>query len=131
MPAPGAETFSNAAKVAAQTALRDLIDGGSGAGKLKIRDASDVLLWTAPLSDPCGTISGAGVLTITMPSYTANASATGTAAYGELTDSADTVVWSAPTQAGTSAVSGKVVINTPALTSGSPMTVVSITFTPA
>lgn len=129
MSAPSTETFAAAAKVAAQTSLRDLIDGGSGAGKLKIRDASDVLLWTGTLADPCGTVdSGTGQLTITLPTSTVNASATGTAAYGEITDSADTVLWQAPTQAGSAPVSGKVVINTLSLVIGSPATVVSITF---
>lgn len=129
MPAPSSETFSAAAKVAAQTSLKDLIDAGSSGGKLKIRDASDVLLWTGTLADPCGSVNGTtGQLTITLPTSTVNASATGTAAYGEITDSADTVIWSAPTQAGSAPVSGKVVINTLSLVSGSPATVVSITF---
>lgn len=129
MAVPSTETFSAAAKVAAQTSLKDLIDAGSAGGKLKIRDSSDVLLWTGTLADPCGSVNGTtGQLTITLPTSTVNASATGTAAYGEITDSNDTVIWAAPTQAGSSPVSGKVIINTLSLVSGSPATVVSITF---
>lgn len=128
MPAPSAETYSAAAKVAAHTALRDLIDAGSSAGKLRIFDSSDTLLWQTNLSDPCGTVNGStGQLTITVPSGTVNAVATGTAAWGALTNDADTAIWSAPAQAGTSAVSGKLVINTLSIVSGSPVSIVSIT----
>ena len=132
MPAPASATFSAAAKVAAQTSLLGLIDAGSGAGKLKIRDASDVLLWSTALTDPAGTVNGTtGILTITFPAGTVNAVASGTAAYGEVTDDADTVIWAAPTQAGSSAVAGKVVLNTLTVVSGSPLTAVSMVFDPS
>lgn len=128
MPAPVSETYSASAKVAAHTALRDLIDGGVTAGKLRIFDASDVLLWETALSDPCGTVNGTtGQLTITVPAGTVNAAASGTAAWGALTDSTNAAIWSAPAQAGTAAVSGNLVINTLAIVSGAPVAVVSIT----
>jgi hypothetical protein len=125
MPAPSVATYSGAAKVAANTAFRDTLDSGSNA-LLRIRDASDVLLVSFTLSDPCGSVNGTtGVLTITAPSAT-NAAASGTAAYAELCTSGGTVHLSLPAQAGTSAVDGKVVINTLALVSGAPVSVVSI-----
>lgn len=128
MPAPTAATYSAAAKVAANTAFRDTLDSGSNA-LLRIRDASDVLLYQGTLSDPSGTVNGTtGVLTITPPSAT-NASASGTAAYAELCTSSGTVHLSLPAQAGTTAVDGKVVINTLALVSGAPVSVVSISIT--
>lgn len=132
MPAPSSATFSAAAKVAAQTSLLGLIDAGSGAGKLRIRNSSDTLLWEAPFNNPAGTVNGTtGVLTITFPAGTVNAVATGTAAYGEVTDDANTVIWSAPTEAGSAAVAGKVVLNTLSVVSGSPITPVSMVFDPS
>jgi hypothetical protein len=131
MPAPSAATFSAAAKVAAQNSLLGLIDAGSGAGKLRIRNSSDTLLWEAPFTNPAGSVNGTtGVLTITFPSGSPNAVATGTAAYGEVTDDANTVIWSAPTEAGSTAVAGKVVLNTLSVVSGSPITPVSLVFDP-
>jgi len=128
MPAPSVATYSGAAKVAANTAFRDTLDSGTNA-LLRIRDASDVLLVSFTLSDPCGSVNGTtGVLTITAPSAT-NASASGTAAYAELCTSGGTVHLSLPAQAGTVAVDGKVVINTLALVSGAPVSVVSIVIT--
>ncbi len=113
MPAPSSPTYSAAAKVAAHTSFRDLLDSGSGAGSAKVRDASDVLLVTIPLDDPSGTINGTtGQLTLDFPAA-ANAAASGTAAYAELCDRA--------------AVSGKFVLNTLAIVSGSPVEVVSAT----
>ena len=131
MPAPSSATFSAAAKIAAQESLLALIDAGSGAGKLKIRNSSDTLLWSTDLTDPAGTVNGTtGILTITFPSGTVNAVASGTAAYGEVTDASDTVIWSAPCSAGSTAVAGQVVLNTLTVTSGSPLTAVSLVFDP-
>lgn len=131
MPAPSAETFGLTVKVNAQTALRDAIDSGAAAGRLRLRDSADVLLWDAPLNDPCGTVAGGtGVLTITLPTSTVNASANGTIAYGQLVDSNNNVHWAAPAAAGTTAVAGQVVVNTLSAVSGQPLTVISIVFNP-
>lgn len=128
MPAPSGETFSAEAKVAANTALMNLIDTGS-AGKLKIKNSSDSVLCTFTLSDPCGSVNGStGQLTLGFASTTVNASATGTASYAEITESDDTVHWQGLCEAGTSGVAGKCVINTLSLVSGSPVTIVSVTF---
>ncbi len=127
MPAPGSATYSVKAKEEAHKAFRDLIDAGSAAGRLKIRDASDVLLADIPLGDPCGTVSsGTGVLTFDVTATEdISADATGTAAYGEFTDSDDVIHLSLPTEAGTAAVSGKLVLNTLSIVSGGPVTLVS------
>src|SRR5574337_634413 len=127
MPAPSSATYSAQAKIDAHTAFLALIDAGSGAGKLKIRSSADALLATVTLSDPAGTVNGTtGQLTFSFPS-SANASATGTAAYGELTDSDDNVHLSLPAQQGTAAVSGKLVLNSLSIVSGSPVQVLSAT----
>jgi hypothetical protein len=127
MAVPSVATYSVDAKEEAHKAFRDLIDAGSAAGRLKIRDASDVLLADIPLGDPCGTVSAVtGVLTFDVTAAEdSSADATGTAAYGEFTDSDDNVHLSLPTQAGTAAVSGKLVLNTLSIVSGGPVTLVS------
>jgi len=129
MAVPGSATYSVDAKEEAHKAFRDLIDAGSAAGRLKIRDASDVLLANIPLGDPCGTVSAVtGVLTFDVTAAEdSSADATGTAAYGEFTDSDDNVHLSLPTQAGTAAVSGKLVLNTLSIVSGGPVTLISAT----
>ena len=128
MPAPASETYHVDALVAAQTSFRDLIDAGSGAGKLRIRSASDTLLSTIPLSDPCGTInSGTGKLTITASGPDTSAAATGTAAYGEFCDSDNKVILALPAQSGSVAVAGKLVLNTLAIVAGNTVELVSFT----
>src|SRR5574337_220546 len=127
MPAPPSATYSVAARVAAHTAFLGLIDAGSGPGKIKIRNSADALLVSIPLSDPGGSVNGStGQLTLSIPAAV-NASATGTAAYGEITDSDDTVLLSLPAQQGTAAVSGKIVLNSLSLALGSPVQILGAT----
>ncbi len=127
MPAPSEATYSAAAKIAAHNALVALIDTGSGNGTLKIRTSADALLATVNLADPCGTVNGTtGQITLDFPTAP-NASATGTAAYGEICDVAGAVVLALPAEAGTSAVSGKLVLNTLSLVSGTPVDILSAT----
>ena len=127
MPAPVSATYSAAAKVAAHTAFRDLIDTGSGNGTIKIRSAADVLLVTAPLADPCGTVNGTtGQLTFALGAAP-TAVATGTAAYAEICDVAGAVHLALPAQAGSAPVSGKMVLSTLSIVSGGLVTVVSAT----
>lgn len=126
MPAPASATYSATAKIAANTSLLDEIDGGTGAGKVKIYTSADALLCTHTLSEPCGTVNGTtGQLTITAPS-SVNASASGTAAYATITDGDDVVMLSLPAQSGVAAVAGKIVLNNLSLVSGSPVDIVSI-----
>ena len=126
MPAPTVATYSAAALIAAHTSFRDLIDSGSGAGSIKIRDSADVLLAEIPLTDPCGTVNGTtGQLTITPSGRDESADASGTAAYGEFCNSDGTVYLSLPAQAGTAAVSGYIVINTLTIVAGGPVEVLS------
>ena len=128
MAVPSTATYSAAALVAAQTSFKDLIDAGVSAGSIKIRDASDVLLAQVPLSDPCGTVNGTtGQLTFSIAGPDSSADATGTAAYAEFCDSAGTVHLSLPAQAGTVAVSGKIVLNTLSIIAAGPVSVLSAT----
>lgn len=128
MAVPSSATYSAAALVAAHTAFKNLIDAGSGAGSIKIRDASDVLLAQIMFNDPCGSVNGTtGQLTFSIAGPDNSADASGTAAYGEFCDDAGTVHLSLPTQAGTVAVSGKLVLNTLSIIAGGPVGIVSAT----
>lgn len=127
MPAPSAATYSAAALIAAHNALVTLIDTGAGNGTIKVRTSADALLATVNLDDPCGTVNGTtGQLTLT-PDNVPNASATGTAAYGEICDVAGAVVLALPAEAGSAAVSGKIVFNTLSFVSGTPVEILSAT----
>ena len=128
MPTPTQVTYSPAALVAAHTSFQDLIDAGSAAGAIKIRDADDVLLATVPLTAPCGSVDAiTGRLTITPAGRAESADATGIAAYGEFCDSEGAVHLSLPAQSGSSAEVGKLVINTLTIVAGGPVEVLSAT----
>ena len=128
MTVPTVATYSAAALVAAHTSFRDLIDSGSGAGFLRIRNSADALLAQVPLNDPCGSFNGTtGQLTFSFSGRDESADATGTAAYGEFCDSDGDVHLALPAQAGTAAVSGKLVLNTLSIISGGPVEVLSAT----
>lgn len=128
MAVPSTATYSAAALVAAHTAFRDLIDSGSGAGFIRIRDSADVLLAQIPLSDPCGSVNGTtGQLTLSIAGPDSSADASGTAAYGEICDSDGDVHLALPAQTGTSAVAGKIVLNTLSIVATGPVEVLSAT----
>lgn len=123
-----AVTYSTAAKSARMTAVVNEIDGGAGAGKLKIRDSGNVVLATITLTDPCGTVSS-GVLTFDFdPDISTTASATGTANNAIITDSADTTVISGLT-VGTSGTD--VILDSVSITSGQTVTITTGTITHA
>lgn len=126
MPAPTVATYSVDTLVAAHTAVRDLIDSGSGAGFIRIRSAADALLAQVALADPCGTVSGTtGQLTLTIAA--AGTAAAGTAAYAEICSSDGAVKLALPCQAGTVAVPGKLVLNTLDLQAGGAVDIVGAT----
>jgi len=87
-----AVTYSTAVKTARMTAVRDQIDGGAGAGILKIYTTGlGTLLAQIALADPCGTVAS-GVLTFSgLPKSDTSADGTGTAAEATITDSTGTV----------------------------------------
>lgn len=128
MPTPTTPTYSAAAKVAAQTAFRDLIDSGSGAGFVRVKNAADVLLSQITLADPCGTVNGTtGLLTFTLPLSDAAANANGTAAYAEFCDSDGDVHLALPCAVGTAAASGYFVMQTLTVVAGGPVTILGAT----
>lgn len=128
MPAPASATYSVAALVAAHTAFRDLIDGGAGAGFVRLRDAADVLLAQVPLSDPCGTVNGAtGQLAFAIAGRDESADADGTAAYGEFCDSTGAVHLALPVQESLTPVAGAIAMNTTSVVAGAPVEITSAT----
>jgi len=128
MPVPSIPTYSPAAKIAAHTSFRDLIDSGAGAGFIRLRSSADVLLGQVPLSDPCGTVHGTtGQLTLSIAGPDTAADASGTIAYGEICDSDGDVHLAIPAQAGSAPVSGKIVMNTLTVLAGGPIDVISAT----
>jgi hypothetical protein len=127
MAVPSVATYSAQAKIDAHTAFLALLDAGAGNATIKIRNSADALLCTTTLTDPAGTVNGTtGQLTLTQ-SATATASSTGTAAYADICSVAGTVHLAIPAQAGTVAVSGKIVMNTLSIVSGGPVEIISCT----
>ena len=126
MPAPASYTYSAEALIAAQTSFLNLVDTGT-AGKIRLRDESDTLLAEIPLTQPCGTVDGAGQLTITASGPDTSADATGVCSYGEICESDNTVQLSLPAEAGTSPVSGKIVVSTLSIVAGAEVSLTSCT----
>ncbi len=92
-------TLSTAARNAACNAVVDLIDAGSGAGKLKLKSAGSVLLCTVTLNDAAfdNASGGAAALDVSpaLSGSGAAAAGSGTAAtLFDFTDSDDNVIFS-------------------------------------
>lgn len=126
MPAPASLQFSDALNVSAQTAVRDAIDAGTGAGEFRLYSETDVLLAIITLDDPCGTIDAAGKLTITAATAGTGA-ADGTATWGQFVDSDETWVLRAPVQGNASPVSGVITLSATAIITGATVSLVSAT----
>jgi hypothetical protein len=129
MTVPTEPTYGVSTLVAVQTAVLAKIDAAIGGGYVRIRSNLDQLLVTIPLTDPAGTVSAAGVLTLTAAG-TDTSPILGTAAYAEITDASNVVILSLPAQAGTVAVSGKIVINALDIVPDSVLTLATITIGP-
>lgn len=128
MAVPTVATYSPSALAAAHTSFRDLIDAGSGAGSIDVRDSADVLLAQIPLSDPCGSVNTlTGQLTFSIAGSDEAADADGVAAYGEFCDSDGVVHLSLPAVQGVAAVPGKLVLNTLTIIAGQPLSVATAT----
>lgn len=131
--------ISNAAAIAACNGIVDLLDGGSGAGKLRIYDGSrpadvdtavvaQTLLAELTLSDPAfgNAADGTGKATATANSITddSSANATGTASWFRAVDSDDNAIIDG--NVGTS--DADLVLNSVSIVSGGTVSVTSWTF---
>jgi hypothetical protein len=124
MPAPASLTYALTAIVAAHQGLLTRIETGAGDPSLAILDADDTLLAEVDLT--AGAVaSGTGQITFTHGA--AVGAASGVAAYGEIRDGGGVAQISMPAQAGSVAVSGKLVINTLTIIAGQPVNLVSLT----
>lgn len=122
-------TYSTAAKNARLTAVRDLIDAGTGPGLLEIGTSGmATVLAQFILADPCGTVSG-GVLSFSgFPNSDASANATGTAAAARIRDSNSVDIITGLT-VGTG--SADIVLDSVSITSGQTVTLNSAAITHA
>jgi hypothetical protein len=119
-----AVTYSTATKTARMTAVLNQIDGGTGAGKIKIRDSGNTVLVTIILADPSATVSGDTLTFSGFPKSDTSADATGTAANAIITDSSDVTIISGLT-VGTSA--SDVILDSVSITAGQTVTLNSAT----
>lgn len=135
--------INTAARNAACDAVVDLIDGGSGAGKLRIytgsppatpgTSATGTLLAEFTLSDPAfgSASSGAAALDVT-PAVTDTADATGTAGWFRFLDSTEAAGTGLGVIDGTVTATGgggDLTLNTTSIASGATVTIDSYTFT--
>lgn len=128
MAVPSVATYSVDALVDAHTAFLNLLDADTGPGLCRIRSSADVLLAEITLDNPAGTVNGGtGQLTITFDGRDESANASGTAAYGELTDASGNVHLAIPAQAGSTPVAGKLVLNTLTIVAGLPVEILTCT----
>lgn len=128
--------FSTTVRNARLTAIITAIDGGAGAGTIKLytgtRPAtggaitSQTLLGTLTFSDPCGTVSG-GVLTFSTVTGDSSADADGTAAWARIADSTGTFV--ADVGVGVSGSGMEVIMNTTAIVAGGSIDITSAQIT--
>lgn len=126
MAAPYLTGWNPAAKVAAHTALRDLLDADVNPAYMTAHDAGDGLLGTVTLGDPCGAVNaGTGVLDLDIAVQEDSAPAGGDVAYWTLHDGAGVAYRSMVAEVGTVPVPGKVIMNTLTVLAGGPVHILS------
>ena len=115
--------------------LRDAIDGGAGAGVIKIYDGSRPatggtatnLLGTVTCSDPCAPDASGGVLTFSAFTEDSAADADGTATWARAEDSTGAFV--ADMSGGESGSGADLIMNTTVIVTGGPIRIDSGTIT--
>lgn len=119
-------TLSTAARNAAANAVVDLIDGGTGAGSLKIYDSGQItLLAELPLSATAFGAASGGVATAASITSDTSPAANGTAAEYTVCDGDGTVIWS-----GNVSTSGADLnLNTVSITTTGTVSITSLTYT--
>ena len=126
MPVPTRATYSLEAKIAANTAFRDLIDSKPGNGYLSLKDSADGQIAYFDLTVPCGTVSPTtGKLTLTTEVTTKYAEGDYDIAYAVITDAYGVEHLMLPAQEGSAPVSGKIVMSSTHVSNGAPIEIVS------
>jgi len=128
MAVPTDQEYSTATIISINTAVLDEItDNGSSGCTVKLYDSSDLLLSTVPLTDPPGTVGGAGQLTLTASGPDTSAAETEYAAYCEIHDAVGTWITRMPCVLGADAVSERLVLNTLLIVAGAPVSILTLT----
>ena len=128
--------ITNAAATAAANAVVDLVDAGSGAGKLRIYDGTQaatadtaigaqVLLAELTFSDPAFGNASNGVATANAITADSSANATGTASWFRVVDSDDNAIFDGTVGTGTH----DLVLNTTSIVSGAEVSCSAFTYT--
>ena len=126
MPVPTQATYSLEAKIAANTAFRDLIDSKPGFGYLFLMNSADIIIESFALTVPCGTVSTTtGKLTLTTEITTKYSAGDYDIAYAVLFDADDVEHLRLPAQEGSAPVSGKIVMSSTHISNGEPIEIVS------
>ena len=113
---------------AAHQALVDLVDGGSGPGKVKVKAAGGVELAVFELDMPCGTVDpNSGRLTFAVAAQELDAPAAGQAAYAVLEDGDEQMLLTVDVVQGTGPVPGKMVLSVVDIVAGGSVELVSFT----
>lgn len=119
-------SHSQAAKQAATNAVVDLIDGGSGAGKLKIKDGATVLA-TLTFGDPAfGNADANGTATANAITADSSADDTGDADGFDVTDSDDNVIFSGSVTA--TGGGGDITLDNVSIAAGQTVSMTSLTY---
>lgn len=125
--------LSTTVRNAQANAVRDAIDGGAGAGLLRIYSGTrpatggtaTTLLAELTFSDPCAPAASSGVLTFSAITADSSANATGTATWARAVDSAGTFV--VDMSVGTSGAD--INLNSTSIQSGASVSISSMTYT--
>lgn len=122
-------TYSTAAKAARMQAIANLVDAGSGVGKLQLGTSlMGTVLASIDLAKPCGNVAGAVLTLAGFPKSDTDADATGTPVAAQIVDSDGNVIISGLT-VGVS--SGDVRLDAPTITQHQTVTIASAVFTHA
>ncbi len=112
--------------VALHTTVKEAIDDGT-AGSVKVKDASDVVLATIPLSYPCGTVNGTTARLTIVGGVDSNPTGGGNASHGYICDSTGKELIKLPAVAGTTPVDDCIMLDSLTVVAGIPLEMVSCT----
>lgn len=128
MPVPTQATYSLKAKIAAHTAIKDLIGSDGSTGYISFRDENDEEMFSEFFTDPCGTIdSVTGSLTLTLSTAQQTIYQGGTVAYAVIFNQDGSVeCLRLPAEQGNSPVNGKAVLGNLTFVGGETVEVASI-----
>lgn len=113
---------------AAHQTLADLVDGGSGPGKVKVKSAFGDDLAVFELDMPCGTVDPVtGRLTFAVAAQELDAPAAGQATYAVLEDGDEQMLLTVEVVKGTGPVPGKMVLSVIDIVAGGSVELVSFT----